>query len=121
MKRRHLDDVVQRKAPASVEPVKVAYDSLAPTYDRRWRSYIDVSLAKVLSAQSLLGNERILDVACGTGELERRLFARWPRLHVTAVDLCPRMLAQAQEKHIAGIVAWIEGRSLQIAGCCRPV
>ena len=114
MKHRHLDDVVRRKVLASVEPVKVAYDSLAPTYDRRWRSYIDVSLAKVLSAQSLEGNERILDVACGTGELERRLFARWPGLHITAVDLCPRMLAQAQEKHIAGDVAWIEGEASKL-------
>jgi len=87
----------------------VAYDSLAPTYDRRWRSYIDVSLAKVLSALSLQGNERILDVACGTGQLERRFFARWPDLRITGVDLCPNMLAQAQEKHIAGDVTWIEG------------
>jgi ubiquinone/menaquinone biosynthesis C-methylase UbiE len=94
---------------APAEPVKVAYDSLAPTYDRRWRSYIDVSLAKVLSVLSLQGNERILDVACGTGELERRLFARWPDLRITGVDLCPNMLAQAQEKHIAGDVTWIEG------------
>jgi ubiquinone/menaquinone biosynthesis C-methylase UbiE len=51
----------------------VAYDSLAQVYDRRWRSYIDVSLGKVVSAQFLEGNERILDVACGTGELERWL------------------------------------------------
>ena len=53
----------------------MAYDSLAPSYDQRWRSYIDVSLAKVLSAVSLEGDERILDVACGTGELERRMVA----------------------------------------------
>ena len=101
--------MVQKEVLASVEPVKVAYDSLAQTYDRRWRSYIDVSLAKVLTALSLEGNERILDVACGTGELERRLLARWPGLHVTGVDLCPGMLSQAREKHVAGDVTWIEG------------
>jgi ubiquinone/menaquinone biosynthesis C-methylase UbiE len=89
----------------------VAYDALASTYDRRWRSYIDVSLAKVLSALSLEGRERILDVACGTGELERRLFARWPGLHITGVDLCPKMLAQAQAKQIAGDVTWLEGEA----------
>ena len=101
--------MVHNEVLAPVERVKAAYDSLAPTYDRRWRSYIDVSLAKVLSALSLQGNERILDVACGTGELERRLFARWPDLRITGVDLCPNMLAQAQEKHIADDVTWIEG------------
>jgi ubiquinone/menaquinone biosynthesis C-methylase UbiE len=70
-----------------------------------------VSLAKVLSALPLEGHEWILDVACGTGELERRLFARWPDLHITGVDLCPRMLAQARDKHIAGDVTWIEGEA----------
>jgi ubiquinone/menaquinone biosynthesis C-methylase UbiE len=101
----------QQEVASRVEPVKRAYESLAPTYDRRWRSYIDVSLAKVLSAVPLEGHERILDVACGTGELERRLFARWPDLRITGVDLCPKMLAQAQEKHIAGDVTWIEGEA----------
>ena len=100
--------------PGRVEPVKRAYESLAPSYDRRWRSYIDVSLAKVVSALPLEGNERILDVACGTGELERRLFARWPDLRLTGVDLCPKMLAQAQQKHIAGDVTWIEGEASQL-------
>jgi ubiquinone/menaquinone biosynthesis C-methylase UbiE len=100
---------VRQEVPERLEPVKRAYDSLAPTYDRRWRTYIDVSLARVLSALSLEGQERILDVACGTGELERRLLARWPGLHVTGVDLCPKMLAQAEEKHVAGDVTWIEG------------
>jgi len=41
--------MVQREVLASVEPVTVAYDSLAQTYDRRWRIYIDVSLTKVLA------------------------------------------------------------------------
>jgi ubiquinone/menaquinone biosynthesis C-methylase UbiE len=96
------------------EPVKRAYESLAPTYDRRWRTYIDVSLAKVLSILSLEGTERILDVACGTGELERRLFARWPGLHITGVDLCRKMLAQAQDKHISGDVTWIEADAAKL-------
>jgi ubiquinone/menaquinone biosynthesis C-methylase UbiE len=101
----------QRGAVGNVEPAKMAYEALAPSYDRRWRKYIDVSLARVLSALALEGRERVLDVACGTGELERRLFARWPDLHITGIDLCPRMLAQAQAKHIAGAVTWLEGEA----------
>ncbi len=94
-----------------LEPIKAAYDSLAPSYDRRWRRYIEVSLSKIITVLSLKGAERILDVACGTGELEGRLFFRRPGLHITGVDLSPRMLAQAQAKHIAGDVTWIEGEA----------
>jgi ubiquinone/menaquinone biosynthesis C-methylase UbiE len=102
---------MHKEALTPLEPIKAAYDALAATYDRRWRSYIDLSLAKVLSALSLQGRERILDVACGTGELERRLFARWPGLHITGVDLCLKMLVQAQAKQLAGDVTWLEGQA----------
>jgi ubiquinone/menaquinone biosynthesis C-methylase UbiE len=94
--------------------VRAAYDALARSYDRRWSRYIDVSLAKVIGALALKGNERILDVACGTGELERRLFARWPGLHVTGVDLSPKMLAEAEAKHVAGDVRWLEGQAAHL-------
>lgn len=96
------------------ERVKTTYDSLAPSYDQRWRHYIDVSLTKVVSVLPLEGSERILDVACGTGELERRLLARWPGLHITGVDFSPQMLSQAQAKHIAGDVTWIEGEASNV-------
>jgi ubiquinone/menaquinone biosynthesis C-methylase UbiE len=98
--------------------VRATYDALARSYDRRWSRYIDVSLAKMMDALDLKGSERILDVACGTGELERRLFARWPGLHITGVDLSPKMLAEAEAKHIAGDVRWLEGDAsrLPVAG-----
>ena len=105
----HQNEVTEQR-----EPIKKAYQSLAPSYDRRWRSYIDLSLEKVVSALALDSGERILDVACGTGELEQRLFARWPELHITGIDLCPTMLAQAREKRIAGDVTWIEGEAAQL-------
>jgi len=101
--------VVKKDPIPRLEPVRLAYDSLAPSYDKRWRYYLDFSLSPVISALALEGHERILDVACGTGELERRLFARWANLRIIGVDLCPKMLAQAQAKHIAGAVTWIEG------------
>jgi|SRR5581483_1949610 len=93
------------------EPVQAVYNALAPDYDRRWRRYIDLSLDKVMAVLSLRGDERVLDVACGTGELERCLFATWPGLHVTAIDLSPQMLRQARAKRIGGDVTWIEGQA----------
>src|SRR5262245_30322455 len=93
------------------EQVRVAYDSLSSSYDRRWRGYIDASLSKTIQTLRLEGDERILDVACGTGELQRRLLAQWPRLHIVGVDISPKMLARAQAKHIAGDVTWREGNA----------
>ena len=57
-------------------PAKKSYDRLAPVYDRRWQSYEDATLGAVLGAVRCRRGERLLDVACGTGELERRLLAR---------------------------------------------
>jgi ubiquinone/menaquinone biosynthesis C-methylase UbiE len=103
-----------RGARGASKQVRTAYDALAPSYDRRWSHYIDVSLARVIDALALEGDERALDVACGTGELERRLLARWPGLHITGVDLSPNMLAQARAKHIAGDITWTEGSADQL-------
>jgi ubiquinone/menaquinone biosynthesis C-methylase UbiE len=100
---------IDRCGSVANKPLKTTYDSLASSYDRRWRHYIAVSLSKVIEALSVKGHEHMLDVACGTGELERRLLTRWPELHLTGVDLSPKMLAQARSKHIKGDVAWIEG------------
>lgn len=46
-------------------PVYREYHRLAPSYDWRWRSYIDATLDFVSDALPLEGNERILDVPCG--------------------------------------------------------
>lgn len=58
--------------------VRRVYDSLAASYDARWKKYIDATLSLAVEALDLTGQERLLDVACGTGELERRLQERWP-------------------------------------------
>lgn len=41
----------------------------------------------------------VLDLGCGTGLELDRIFARWPLLEVTGVDLCVAMLARLREKH----------------------
>lgn len=42
--------------------------------------------------------ERILDLGCGTGELSLKLFERFPKAQIVAVDYSPRMLATARSK-----------------------
>ncbi len=58
------------------EPVRKEYDRIAPHYDHRWRPYIDATLLTVLEAVQLSGREKVLDVPCGTGELDQRLISR---------------------------------------------
>lgn len=54
-------------------PVRREYDRIALDYDRRWRPYIDATMQAIVDALELDGNEKLLDVPCGTGELEQRL------------------------------------------------
>ena len=46
----------------------------------------------------------LLDLGCGTGLELDRVFARWPELAVTGVDLCAAMLEKLREKQ-AGLTA----------------
>lgn len=46
----------------------------------------------------MTGEERVLDVACGTGELERMLLADDPALRVVGLDLSENMLRVARDK-----------------------
>jgi ubiquinone/menaquinone biosynthesis C-methylase UbiE len=89
-------------------PVRVEYDRLAAHYDRRWQPYIEVTLSSVIEALEFQGDEEVLDVPCGTGELHRRLIAKWPDLCLTGVDLSPGMLAQAKAKDETKRTRWVE-------------
>lgn len=88
--------------------VRTEYDHLAEHYDRRWQSYLEATLSPVLESVDFQGDEAVLDVPCGTGEIERRLIAKWPDLSITGVDLSTGMLAQAKAKDQANRVRWVE-------------
>ena len=90
-------------------PVRDEYNRLASGYDRRWRRYVDVTLNAAVDAIEFQGRESVLDVACGTGELEMRLHTQWPDLRLTGVDLSSEMLAQAKLKDKTNRVKWVEG------------
>ena len=74
------------------------YNRLAQTYDRRWATYTQHTLNRILEAIPLVGTERVLDVACGTGELERLLRIQYPALTLVGIDVAPAMLAVARHK-----------------------
>ena len=45
------------------------------------------------------GTEKLLDIGCGTGLELDKIFARFPQLSVTGVDLSEQMLHKLKEKH----------------------
>lgn len=94
--------------------VRAMFDRIAGGYDRmnrvmtagldaRWRSRA-VDLARVGPG------DRVLDVACGTGELA--LEARRRGAEAVGLDFSGEMLARARDKEPA--VEWIEGSALEI-------
>jgi ubiquinone/menaquinone biosynthesis C-methylase UbiE len=90
------------------EPARWEYDVLASIYDRRWRRYIDATLRSVLESVHFQGSERVLDIACGTGELESLLLSRWSDLPIVGVDISQGMLRQAAAKVRRGRVFWVQ-------------
>ncbi len=74
------------------------YSRLASAYDRRWDRYSRGSLGKLVERLPLTGDERILDVACGTGRLESLLRQNHPGLDVTGIDLSPHMIEVARAR-----------------------
>ena len=99
-----------RGNPAPPESVIRLFDRIAPVYDlmntvmtagidRRWR-------AATVRAARLEPGMRVLDVACGTGVLTRRLAAEvGPTGEVTGVDGSEPMLARARAASLAPTAA----------------
>lgn len=78
--------------------VRQQYDRLAEIYDQRWQFYITNTLAFLVDWAEIRPSEQVLDVACGTGELERRLAFRNPQQKLWGIDFSEKMLAIAQAK-----------------------
>jgi demethylmenaquinone methyltransferase/2-methoxy-6-polyprenyl-1,4-benzoquinol methylase len=85
---------------------------LGPTYDRyaallsfgqdpRWRRFL-------VSRVDVGDDDRVLDVATGTGAVARELLRRHPGLRVVALDQSPEMLAEAR-RHVGERVELITG------------
>jgi len=78
--------------------VQQQYDRLAAVYDQRWQGYITNTLAFLVDWARIAPAETVLDVACGTGELERLLIEQQAKQIVTGVDFSNQMLAIARPK-----------------------
>jgi demethylmenaquinone methyltransferase/2-methoxy-6-polyprenyl-1,4-benzoquinol methylase len=90
---------------------------LSGNIDKRWRrrvaTKLHTSLAPVLP--DVLSTARILDVACGTGDLSLTLFESG-KTRIVGVDFCRPMLEIARSKALkrSSDVSFIEGDALSL-------
>lgn len=82
---------------------------LSANVDRRWRRIVATKVREKLLAP---GNARVLDVACGTGDLSRTLFET-TGARVVGTDFCRPMLDIAAGK-ISSQIPLIEGDALRL-------
>jgi len=97
------------------------FGSIAPRYDflnhllslnmdKLWRAHA----ARV--ATRGLAPKRILDVACGTGDMAIELRRSAPNAHIVGLDFTHEMLAIAKDKTPGGeaVIRWVEGDGLRL-------
>ncbi|MGL5318311.1 MAG: class I SAM-dependent methyltransferase [Bacteroidales bacterium] len=76
--------------------IKVFFDQMAPQWDQVCKYDMD-RIDKILSLVKVKKNDRIVDVACGTGILTQSLLER-EVAQVIAIDLSERMIEKAKSK-----------------------
>ena len=95
--------------------VREQYNEQASIYDRRWSDYLDATLSFLQSWGQISPDETVLDIACGTGELERLLLQKNPQQRITGVDISEEMLNTATQKLSAySQVSWQTARASEL-------
>ena len=77
------------------------FNTVADVYDHPSLRFFPACSRHLADRLNLRGDERVLDVATGTGHAALELAARLPRGRVTGVDFSAGMLAQARQKAAA--------------------
>jgi ubiquinone/menaquinone biosynthesis C-methylase UbiE len=80
------------------DPVVAEYSKAAERYDQKWAFYLEATTRETLRRLPMTSAARVLDVGCGTGELLRRLRAKYPDAALAGLDPVPEMLAVARDK-----------------------
>jgi ubiquinone/menaquinone biosynthesis C-methylase UbiE len=63
------------------------YDKHAISYDRMWRRYIARTLGFLKASISFRSSDKILDIACGTGEFECLILRKHPDQQMIGIDI----------------------------------
>ena len=78
--------------------VEKTFDTVAQGYDHPSLSWFDQTAAAINDIANIQANQRVLDIACGTGKVTTALAKHQNKPTVTAVDLSAGMLEQAKNK-----------------------
>ncbi len=98
--------------------LKETFNTVSAGYNNKALRFFPASAEHMATLLGLRGDERVLDVACGTGHASLAVARMLPRGRVTAVDFSSGMLDQARQKAKAlnaGNVEFIE-RDMQDLG-----
>jgi ubiquinone/menaquinone biosynthesis C-methylase UbiE len=79
--------------------VRQQYNRLATVYDQRWKHYVTNTLEFLKVWVHPSSTEKVLDIACGTGEFERIVLAENSNQQIVGVDISEQMLAIAKQKN----------------------
>jgi len=96
----------------SFEAMREMFSRVAPRYalvtrllsfgcDQRWKE-------RAIQSVSFQAGDRMLDLACGTGDFSRLALARAPRVRVTSADITPEMVAACRAARLDSICAAAE-------------
>jgi ubiquinone/menaquinone biosynthesis C-methylase UbiE len=80
------------------DPVVAEYARAAEHYDEKWAFYVEATTRETLRRLPTTSGAQVLDVGCGTGELMRRLRAKYPHAVLAGLDPVAEMLAVARDK-----------------------
>jgi len=78
--------------------ITTSFDNASEGYDNEAMRFFDKSAEHLIKLLSLKGNERILDVATGTGKNALLLARQLENGHITGIDLSEGMIQQAKDK-----------------------
>lgn len=96
------------------DSVRSMFDRIAPVYDvmnRVMTAGLDVRWRKLAAAAAVRSGDRVLDAACGTGDLAiADLHAGAGK--VTGLDFSEQMLERARKKHAS--IEWLQGDMLKL-------
>lgn len=92
------------------QSVEREYGRLASTYDRKWRTYVDVSTRETMARIPGYAAGRVLDVGCGTGILLERMGRNGAGTLLAGLDPVFGMLRVAWSR-LRGVASLATGRA----------
>jgi len=105
--------ITRASGTLSPDGVRAMFDRIAPVYDVMNRVFtmgLDGRWRRLAAAAAVTPGDRVLDVACGTGDLA--IAARDAGGKVTALDFSERMLERARRK--SDQIEWVHGDVLAL-------